>query len=146
MTLTLFLIRILMLVLLYGFLLVLAWGVYQDLRRGDMALAAQRQQRPKTRLVVVASGDSGYAVGQGFPLGTITTIGRDYSNDIALSDSYASAKHARIDHESDGRFWLVDVGSSNGTMLNGQQIRPNVPVPLDGGDMIRIGKVELRVS
>jgi pSer/pThr/pTyr-binding forkhead associated (FHA) protein len=70
----------------------------------------------------------------------VTTIGRDLSNDIVVADAYASTRHARIERQGDGRFWLEDVGSSNGTLLNGQLLRPNNPVPLDSGDVISIGK------
>jgi hypothetical protein len=69
-------------------------------------------------------------------------IGRSGQNDITLdSDEYASAKHARIEPRRDG-VWLEDVGSTNGTFLNG--IRVTRPRKLTPGDVVRIGETELR--
>lgn len=146
MTLLLFALRLLLLLLLYGFLGTLAWLVWRDLKQGGSAPASARQAPRGAHLTVVDSGDSGYAPGQQFALRTVTTLGRDLSNDIVVADSYASTRHARIERQEDGRFWLVDLGSSNGTQLNGQLVRPNVPVPLDSGDVISVGKVELKVG
>jgi hypothetical protein len=145
MSLLLFVLRIVLLLLLYGFLGILAWLIWRDLRRaGASTPQGRRRGAEGAQLVVIASGDSGYAEGQQLALEPVSTIGRDLSNDIVLADAYASTRHARVERQSDGRFWLVDLGSSNGTVLNGQQVRPNVPVPLDTGDVIRIGKVELK--
>jgi len=69
-------------------------------------------------------------------------IGRSGQNDITLdSDDYASARHARIEPRRDG-VWLEDVGSTNGTYLNG--IRVTRPRKLTPGDIVRIGETELR--
>ena len=143
----LFALRIAFLVLLYGFLLVLAWLVWRELKRGSATGVASERGAPRgARLMVVAAGDSGYAEGRQFPLQAVTTLGRDLGNDIVIADSYASAYHARVERQSDNRFWLVDVGSSNGTLLNGQRVRPNDPMLLDPGDVISIGKVQLKVG
>lgn len=144
-TVLLFVLRVVLLVALYLFLGTLAWLVWRDLRRGT-SVAEQSGAPRGSRLTVIASGESGYAEGRQFPMRAVTTMGRDLSNDIVIADSYASTRHARVERQEDGRFWLVDLGSRNGTFLNGQQVRPNVPVPLDGGDVIKIGKVELKVG
>lgn len=143
----LFILRIAFLFLLYGFLIVLAWLVWREIRRGSAVGArTARVSSGGERLTVVAAGESGYAEGQVFPLRSVTTIGRELSNDIVIVDGYTSAQHARIERHEDGRFWLVDVGSSNGTKLNGQTIRPQDAIPLDPGDVVAIGKVELKVG
>jgi hypothetical protein len=70
------------------------------------------------------------------------TFGRGNQNDVALDgDDYASAKHARIEPRRDG-VWVEDVGSTNGTYLNG--IRLTRPRKLTPGDLVRIGETELR--
>ncbi|MDQ4077029.1 MAG: FHA domain-containing protein [Chloroflexota bacterium] len=145
-TLLLFLLRLLLLLLLYGFLGILAWLVWRDLKRGSAVTQEATREPQGIQLTVVESGDSGYAEGHQFSLQTVNTIGRDLSNDIIISDTYTSTRHARIDRQGDGRFWLVDLDSRNGTLLNGQLVRPNVPVPLDPGDVIRIGTVELKMA
>jgi hypothetical protein len=70
------------------------------------------------------------------------TFGRNAQNDVQLErDEYASSKHARIEPRRDG-VWLEDVGSTNGTYLNG--IRLTHPKRLTAGDVVRIGETELR--
>jgi FHA domain len=70
------------------------------------------------------------------------TFGRGTQNDVALArDEYASSTHARIEPRRDG-VWLEDIGSTNGTYLNG--IRLTRPKRLTPGDIVRIGETELR--
>lgn len=66
--------------------------------------------------------------------------------DLAEDDSgHASRRHAVIDRRN-GQFTLTDMGSVNGTVLNGVKITANRPQPLRIGDRIRIGDVELRLE
>jgi pSer/pThr/pTyr-binding forkhead associated (FHA) protein len=70
------------------------------------------------------------------------TVGRSSRNDIDLArDEYASSDHARIEPRRDG-VWLEDVGSTNGTYLNGTRLTQ--PKRLSPGDVVRIGETELR--
>lgn len=145
-TLLLFLLRLLFLVILYGFLGLLAWLVWRELKQGSRAAARMPLVPRGARLTMIAAGESGYATGRHFVLDAVTTIGRDLSNDIVIADDYASMRHARIERQEDERFWLVDVGSSNGTLLNGRAVRPNDPIPLDPGDVLTIGNVKLKME
>lgn len=71
-----------------------------------------------------------------------TTIGRSSRNDIVLSDSTVSKQHAKI-VERNGHFWLYDLGSTNGTRLNGHLLRQ--PTMLEPDDTIQFGdRVVLR--
>jgi hypothetical protein len=58
---------------------------------------------------------------------------------ISLTDPGVSHKHAVILREPDGSLILMDVGSANGTQLNGKDVKPGVRIPLCGGDQIVIG-------
>jgi hypothetical protein len=70
------------------------------------------------------------------------TLGRSSQNDIQLDrDEYASSSHARLEPRRDG-VWVEDIGSTNGTYLNG--IRLTRPKRLSSGDVVRIGETELR--
>ena len=62
--------------------------------------------------------------------------------DLGLgTDEFASARHARFEPRQDG-VWLHDLGSSNGTFVNGSRLtRPRKLAP---GDLIRIGETDLR--
>ena len=70
------------------------------------------------------------------------TVGRGAQNDLGLgTDEFASARHARFEPRQDG-VWLHDLGSSNGTFVNGSRLtRPRKLAP---GDLIRIGETDLR--
>ena len=69
-------------------------------------------------------------------------LGRGSRNDVNLArDEYASTNHARVEPRRDG-VWLEDVGSTNGTYLNG--IRLTRAKKLAAGDVLRIGETELR--
>jgi hypothetical protein len=70
------------------------------------------------------------------------TVGRGAQNDVRIDkDEYASSSHARIEPRRDG-VWLEDIGSTNGTYLNG--IRLKHPKRLTPGDIVRVGETELR--
>jgi hypothetical protein len=69
-------------------------------------------------------------------------LGRGSDNDVNLArDEYASSKHARVEPRRDG-VWVEDIGSTNGTYLNG--IRLTRAKKLAPGDIVRIGETELR--
>ena len=70
---------------------------------------------------------------------TPVTIGRMSTNDVVLSDGNVSRKHAEIRRES-GRWMLVDLGSTNGSMVNDKLAREH---PLEDGDRITFGMSEL---
>jgi len=75
--------------------------------------------------------------GQVFPLPqTSVTIGRQAGNNIVLADPQASRRHATITWQA-GTFVVQDLGSANGTYVNGQRITG--PVPLRDGDLLRTG-------
>jgi pSer/pThr/pTyr-binding forkhead associated (FHA) protein len=75
----------------------------------------------------------------------VTQIGRSSKKrnlhpEIACDwDGAVSHRHAKIELDPDGNAFLVDVGSTNGTMLNGQLISANTPVKLKDGDRISLG-------
>src|SRR5689334_2818568 len=68
--------------------------------------------------------------------GTEFTIGREAGVDLVLSDGKASRRHAAMRVLPDGRATLYDLGSSNGTFVNGQRIQSTL---LQGGEQIQIG-------
>ena len=66
-------------------------------------------------------------------------IGRDVSSDVCVRDIEASRKHCRITQEGSGYF-VADLGSSNGTYVNGTRIKR---AALSSGDRIRVGSTEI---
>jgi S1-C subfamily serine protease len=65
-------------------------------------------------------------------------IGRGADNDIVVIDSFASRRHARIKWHQ-GTLCIVDLASTNGTMLNNKKLDSHIPYPLKEGDVITIG-------
>jgi len=87
----------------------------------------------------------GYAgeSGKTLPMnGRRTRIGRDPSNDIVLSDDTVSSEHAVIEVR-EGRHWLEDLRSTNGTRLGSHRLEPRERVALKGGDRLCFADVEL---
>jgi pSer/pThr/pTyr-binding forkhead associated (FHA) protein len=55
-----------------------------------------------------------------------------------------SRRHARV-HQQKAQFFIEDLGSANGTFLNGQRLTPYLPHPLRDGDEVQLGRVRLRI-
>ena len=91
------------------------------------------------RLEVVAA--MGIEPGSEFELGDGATMGRADGSDIPVDDPFASSVHARIFPR--GQFmYIEDMGSTNGTYLNGRRLR--AAERLKVGDTVRIGETEYR--
>jgi adenylate cyclase len=69
-----------------------------------------------------------------------TTIGRGAKCDLVIDDGRVSTNHAAIEFES-GRWFVADLGSKNGTILNGRKIEKSL---LSNGDILQVGLVEIR--
>ncbi|MFQ5613843.1 MAG: FHA domain-containing protein [Anaerolineae bacterium] len=83
----------------------------------------------------------GPSAGQRFPLHGEVNLGRDRSNVMVFLDKKVSRHHAKL-IPIDETYIITDLGSSNGTFVNG--IRIGQPVRLYTGDAIRIGDTELK--
>jgi signal transduction histidine kinase len=91
------------------------------------------------RLIVIKGADEG----KQFELaGDHVTAGRDSSSKVRLCDTEVSRRHAEFVRAPEG-YRLLDVGSANGTFVNGQGVRD---VLLQPGDQIRIGQTVLVYS
>ena len=73
--------------------------------------------------------------------GAATTIGRALDNDLVLESTDVSRHHARIEYR-DGRYQIADLGSTNGTKVNGRPVQGSAP--LSDGDEIEFGSLQLR--
>lgn len=91
---------------------------------------------PKSVSVIVQK------TGQKIPLrSTKVKIGRDPSNQVVIpDDTFTSRHHAWITYE-EGDFWIEDLGSTNGSLLNGHPVVKRQV--LSAGDKIRVGHTEL---
>lgn len=130
-------VRIAFLLLLYLFLIRAFSGLTRAMRTESVAA------RPMGTLVVERSPAQAPRVGERLALRATNTMGRDAGNDIALPDEAASARHATLESQ-DGEWWIEDLGSTNGTLVNGVRIERRER--LRPGDEIAIGRVALRLE
>src|SRR3954470_17158203 len=87
----------------------------------------------------------GNAVGQSIPMEQELVIGRSTPGLGSLGgDSEISRVHARVFHDPSGRLTIEDLGSTNGTFVNGNRISGQQP--LNPGDQVRVGQTSLSVE
>jgi pSer/pThr/pTyr-binding forkhead associated (FHA) protein len=137
------------LVLLYVFIWRVIRSASRDLRVAPQEsfilapsqLAAEHPVDSGGRLVVESS--KVLENGSSFEAGPVPlTIGRSDDNTLALpGDEFASGHHARIESQRDG-VWILDLGSTNGTFVNGARLDGRRK--LREGDVVQIGDTELR--
>jgi hypothetical protein len=142
------------LAVLYLFLLWMARSALKDLRRAGVEESVPAYEdatgmhgataglsgdgaggTPKLRVATAAGLRSGSA----YDLSEGALLGRGDQADIRLEDTFASSHHARLVPQGEVMV-IEDLGSTNGTYLNGEPLRG--PQPLHVGDSIRIGDSE----
>ncbi len=127
--------RLLLLAFLYLFLLA-------AVKTGIGLVAGQRTKGRPVWTVTVVQGPR-ELMGTKVSVTGPVVIGRSPGADIVIGDDFVSGKHARISPSGDGAM-LEDLGSTNGTVLNGQRV--SVPTRLQPGDAIDIGSVRIKVA
>ena len=134
------LLRLGVIVILYLFLVTIVVVIQRELRQES---ATRRAGAPRGRLVILDPGTTPRSPGQAIPLEPVTRFGRSAENTVVLDDEFVSNSHAMV-LLRDGRWWVRDEGSTNGTMVNGQNVHGEAP--LQDGDELQIGRVRLRLS
>ncbi|MFQ5613519.1 MAG: FHA domain-containing protein [Anaerolineae bacterium] len=137
--LVLFILRIVAVVLLYAFLGLAVYLLWQSL-----TVPAEPASETAGRWRLLGhdpASENGQTVA--YPLRPVTTLGRSPENTIVLEDESASPSHAQL-RRYNGAWWLEDLGSHSGTLLNGLPV--SRPTPLAPGDVIGIGRVRLKLD
>ena len=107
-----------------------------ELRKGDLEIEALRKEGNGGRVGVLVLTD-----GQRLPLSdAIFCMGRLPECDLKIDDALASRRHCEIRPEPDG-YRLVDLGSLNGTTVNGTKVKEQL---LADGDLIGVAAVAIR--
>lgn len=75
----------------------------------------------------------------------VNTFGRKPENDVQIADPYVSGQHGQIEVEADG-IYLTDLGSTNGTFLNGAKMEPSMRTLMTEEDEVRIGGLALSIK
>lgn len=140
------------LAVLYLFLLVIARSALKDLRRTASPAPDATGFHPAPSFAVpvgvadawlIAERGGGLERGERFDLIGGLTIGRSKDSDVQIDDRYASGLHARV-FSREGHFFVEDMNSTNGTLLNGAELRGEAE--LIDGDTIQIGDTEFRLE
>lgn len=129
--------RLALAVALYGFL---GWALitlWRDMQQTSVRLSTRKV--PPIGLTLKNVQDS---VQRSFQQSEVT-LGRDPASDVPLNDETVSARHARLSYHH-GQWWLEDLGSMNGTLLNAARL--TTPTVVTDGDLIECGQAAVRVS
>jgi pSer/pThr/pTyr-binding forkhead associated (FHA) protein len=141
------------LAVLYLFVLVIARSAIKDLRRTTApapdatgfhaapAFSEAPRRGPDGWLIVERGG--GLQEGQRFDLIGGLSVGRSKESDVRIDDRYASSLHARV-FSREGRFYVEDMSSTNGTLLNGATLHGEAE--LIDGDTVQIGDTVFRLE
>ena len=135
--------RFVFLALLYAFVFLVARVVYRELKpapRAAVERAAPRAVRGKRKASLVMAGGKGRKKQASWELGGEVVLGRAPGCAICVEDEFASNLHAKI-YQQGGRYYVEDLGSTNGTYVNGRRI--NYPTELRRGDLVKIGRTVL---
>ena len=90
------------------------------------------------QLAVVQGPRAGEALDVPAP---VVVLGREAACDVVIDDDSVSARHARLEY--DGGWRITDLGSVNGTAVDGAKVAPDAPAPVAYGATLRLGGVRL---
>ncbi len=127
--------KLIFIAMIYLFLWQVARAIGAHLGGGP----ALRRPRKAAELVMVRSESQ---AGTRFTVKGVVVVGRSSEADVHLDDPYASDFHLRLSLQ-DGEVTLQDLGSTNGTYVNGRRV--TTPVPLSRGDAVQVGKTIMEV-
>lgn len=104
------------------------------------SLAPSGRPGPLASLALMA----GPRYGEELPIPTpVVTVGRAAGCDVVVDDDSVSAQHAKLEYDM-GAWRITDLGSTNGTAVEGTKLAPNLATPLPYGATIRLGGVQLQ--
>ncbi len=100
-----------------------------------------RKERGLPHELAVMNADDG--TGDSFALANELTIGRSIDCAVPLpADNFVSQVHARVFRRED-EYWVEDLGSTNGTLMNGRKL--SGPAPVRRGDRLQVGRTVLEL-
>jgi hypothetical protein len=133
--------RIAFIALIYLFLFLVLRTTVQELAVAARAMPGEVGRAAEAGLIVLDAAESSLAPGAALSLEPASSLGRVAGNTIVVDDPHTSARHAEL-RFARGQWWLRDLGSSNGTLLNDEPVRAVVGVR--PGDVIQCGRVRFR--
>ncbi len=144
--------RIGLVVLLYVAVMQIVFVARRELQVETKPAAQGRTQAREVvgRLVVVDPGESSLKQDEEFDIQPITTLGRDKTTDIPVDDQAVSALNTRIIYRMNpdkrtGSLWVEDMGSKNGTWVDGNRVYKDHPVAVSPGSILQVVKIRFKI-
>lgn len=125
-------------IIFLGLVYLFVWQVARAIG-SHLGISLRRKRKEGSRVVVVKSETQ---QGTEVDVTDVTVMGRSPEADVLLDDPYASEFHLRL-LAQEGGMVLHDLGSTNGTYVNGRRI--TAPTTLHRGDNIQVGKTVMEV-
>ncbi|AND86020.1 FHA domain-containing protein [Clostridium tyrobutyricum] len=125
--------------------IIIFWALrimYKDIKNGGKRVRVSNR-RSFGLEVLVPGNNSNLRKGAVIPIRKEITIGRKNDNLLRLEDPYTSSHHARVYVKNGKDCMIEDLGSTNGTLLNGKKL--NGRQYLNSGDEIKIGNTSFKV-
>lgn len=135
-----FILRIALVCLLFGFLYWTVSAIWRDLRTQGRLVSTPII--PTLVITRIQPEDMGENTPVAFP-GPEIIIGRSPSNECPIADETVSARHARLSYHHN-QWWVEDFRSTNGTFINDERV--SVPTVIVSGDELRVGQVSLLIA
>ena len=130
--------RILLAISLYAFLSLALYTLWRSLRSGSQ----ERKEPEAPKLTLTLMDDKRQSREFQFDQAQVI-IGRDPASDLPIDDKTISSHHTRLFYKQ-GQWWVDDLQSTNGTLLNGETVEE--PIVITDGDELRCGKVWIIIS
>lgn len=112
----------------------------RTMRPGATPPPPPRQPQAKPGHLVCQNPSIKLGIGDGAIIGRRGSYAQAFAG-----QGYVSGNHARLQYNACGQFEVVDLGSTNGTFVNGQQLAPNMPRVVNVGDIVKFANLEFAV-
>lgn len=112
----------------------------RTMRPGATPPPPPRQPQAKPGHLVCQNPSIRLGIGDGAIIGRRGSYAQAFAG-----QGYVSGNHARLQYNASGQFEVVDLGSTNGTFVNGQQLAPNIPRVVNVGDIVKFANLEFAV-
>lgn len=113
----------------------------RTMRPGATPPPPPRQPQAKPGHLVCQNPSIRLGIGDGAIIGRRGSYAQAFAG-----QGYVSGNHARLQYNACGQFEVVDLGSTNGTFVNGQQLTQNMPKVVNVGDIVKFANLEFAVQ
>ncbi|MEN8905227.1 MAG: FHA domain-containing protein [Clostridiales bacterium] len=130
-------VKVVFILIIYTFIFWIIKLIYLDIKFISKK-SQKKSDMPYLKLLNLIDNIN-FKLSESYVIGNRTFIGRNRGNDIVLDAPFFSGKHACI-FKQNNNYFIEDLGSKNGTFVNGQAIR-NDPIPIKNGDIVQLGQI-----